>query len=131
MPPRRRGRDASWSTPPASRRASKITALGAVTVADLNSVLVKYGLAALDDEEWATLPALREEFVIELRNLLPLGRDQDSDPLRVAASFLDVRNREKNHARPEGIQRTGEVLAFQVDEGKTSGVTSTKSWTKA
>jgi hypothetical protein len=35
----------------------EITAPGAVTVADLNSVLVKHGLAALDDEEWAPLAA--------------------------------------------------------------------------
>lgn len=35
----------------------EITAPGAVTVADLNSVLVKHGLPALDDEEWAPLAA--------------------------------------------------------------------------
>jgi hypothetical protein len=35
----------------------EITAPGAVTVADLNSVLVKHGLPALDDKEWAPLAA--------------------------------------------------------------------------
>ena len=35
----------------------EISAPGAVTVAELNSVLVKHGLSALDDEEWAPLAA--------------------------------------------------------------------------
>jgi len=35
----------------------EITAPGAVTVATLNAVLVRHGLAALDDEEWAPLAA--------------------------------------------------------------------------
>jgi uncharacterized protein YuzE len=35
----------------------EITAPGAVTVAELNVVLIRHGLAALDDEEWAPLAA--------------------------------------------------------------------------
>ncbi len=35
----------------------EITAPSAVTVAELNGVLVRYGIAALDDEEWAPLAA--------------------------------------------------------------------------
>jgi hypothetical protein len=35
----------------------EITAPAAVTVADLNAVLVKHGLTALDDEEWSPLAA--------------------------------------------------------------------------
>jgi len=35
----------------------EITAPGAVAVAELNAILVKHGLAALDDEEWAPLAA--------------------------------------------------------------------------
>jgi uncharacterized protein YuzE len=35
----------------------EITAPGAVTLPELNAVLVKHGLAALDDEDWAPLAA--------------------------------------------------------------------------
>lgn len=35
----------------------EITAPGAVTVVELNAILVRYGLAALDAEEWAPLAA--------------------------------------------------------------------------
>ena len=35
----------------------EITAPGLVSVAELNAVLVKHGLPALDDEEWAPLAA--------------------------------------------------------------------------
>jgi hypothetical protein len=35
----------------------EITAPGAVTVAELNAVLVRHGLAPLEDEEWAPLAA--------------------------------------------------------------------------
>lgn len=35
----------------------EITAPGAVTVAELNAILIRYGLAALDAEEWAPLAA--------------------------------------------------------------------------
>ncbi len=35
----------------------EITAPGAVTVAELNAVLVRHGIAALDKDEWAPLAA--------------------------------------------------------------------------
>ena len=35
----------------------EITAPGAVTAAELNAVLVRYGVAALEDQEWAPLAA--------------------------------------------------------------------------
>ena len=35
----------------------EITAPGAVTIAELNAVLVQYGLVALDNQEWAPLAA--------------------------------------------------------------------------
>jgi hypothetical protein len=35
----------------------EITAPSGVSVADLNAILVKHGIAALDDEEWAPLAA--------------------------------------------------------------------------
>jgi hypothetical protein len=35
----------------------EITAPGVVTFAELNAILVKHGLPALDDEEWAPLAA--------------------------------------------------------------------------
>jgi hypothetical protein len=35
----------------------EITAPSAATIADLNSVLAQYGVAALEDEEWAPLAA--------------------------------------------------------------------------
>jgi uncharacterized protein YuzE len=35
----------------------EITAPSAVTVSELNSVLTRYGVAALNDEEWAPLAA--------------------------------------------------------------------------
>ncbi len=35
----------------------EITAPGAVTAPELNAVLVRHGLSALDDEEWAPLAA--------------------------------------------------------------------------
>lgn len=35
----------------------EITAPGAVTAAELNAVLVRHGLAALDDREWAPFAA--------------------------------------------------------------------------
>lgn len=35
----------------------EVTAPGAVTIADLNAVLVRHGLSPLSDEEWAPLAA--------------------------------------------------------------------------
>jgi len=35
----------------------EITAPGVVTVAELNAILVKHGLSALEDKEWAPLAA--------------------------------------------------------------------------
>jgi len=35
----------------------EITAPGAVTLAELNAVLVRHGQSVLDDEEWAPLAA--------------------------------------------------------------------------
>jgi hypothetical protein len=35
----------------------EITAPGLVSLADLNALLVRHGVAALDDEEWAPLAA--------------------------------------------------------------------------